>query len=147
MYKVVKKETIKAGRFTVIQEKVAKDGQIAPYSYVTISFGISIIPFVDDDHVLLLKEYRYPVGSWQYEFPSGGIDEGEEPSQAARRELLEETGYEASELTELGFTYLLAQPMRRSPFLPAGPQKWLSQKERFWKKSRCRSSLSTSWKI
>lgn len=105
MYKVVKKETIKADRFTVIQERVAKDGQIAPYSYVTIGFGISIIPFVDDDHVLLLKEYRHPVGSWQYEFPSGGIDEGEEPSQAARRELLEETGYEASQLTELGFTY------------------------------------------
>ncbi|MFV4893715.1 NUDIX hydrolase, partial [Lactobacillus delbrueckii subsp. allosunkii] len=32
MYKVVKKETIKADRFTVIQEKVAKDGQIVPYS-------------------------------------------------------------------------------------------------------------------
>ncbi len=148
MYKVVQKETIKADRFTVIQEKVAKDGQIAPYSYVTIGFGISIIPFVDDDHVLLLKEYRHPVGSWQYEFPSGGIDGGEEPSQAARRELLEETGYEASELTELGFTYpSFGSTNEKITLLPAGPQKWLSQKERFWKKSRWRSSLSTSWKI
>ncbi|MDA3777500.1 hypothetical protein [Lactobacillus delbrueckii] len=52
---------------------MAKDGQIAPYSYVTISFGISIIPFVDDDHVLLLKEYRYPVGSWQYNSPAAAL--------------------------------------------------------------------------
>jgi ADP-ribose pyrophosphatase len=105
MYKVVKKDTIKADRFTIIQEKVEKDGQIAPFSYVTIGFGISIIPFVDEDHVLVLKEYRHPVGSWQYEFPSGGIDEGEEASAAAKRELLEETGYEASEIIPLGFTY------------------------------------------
>lgn len=54
MYKVVKKDTINADRFTIIQEKVEKDGQIAPFSYVTIGFGISIIPFVDEDHVLVL---------------------------------------------------------------------------------------------
>lgn len=105
MYKVVKKETIKADRFTVIQEKVEKAGQLAPYSYVTIGFGISIIPFVDEDHVLVLKEYRHPVGSWQYEFPSGGIDQGEEAMTAAKRELMEETGYEANEIIPLGFTY------------------------------------------
>lgn len=105
MYKVVKKETIKADRFTIIQEEVEKAGQLAPYSYVTIGFGISIIPFVDEDHVLVLKEYRHPVGSWQYEFPSGGIDQGEEAMAAAKRELMEETGYEASEIIPLGFTY------------------------------------------
>ncbi|KRK99787.1 NUDIX family hydrolase [Lactobacillus equicursoris DSM 19284 = JCM 14600 = CIP 110162] len=130
MYKVVKKEVIKADRFTVIQEKVEKNGQIAPFSYVTIGKGISIIPFVDKKHVLLLKEYRHPVGSWQYEFPSGGIDEGEEPLQAAKRELLEETGYETQEIEPLGFTYPSFGSTNEQIFLFAGHVKKLTKPKR-----------------
>ena len=43
-------------------------------------------------HILLNKEYQMAVGDWVYNFPSGLIDKGETPTEAAKRELLEETG-------------------------------------------------------
>ncbi|MBD3753662.1 MAG: NUDIX hydrolase, partial [Micrococcales bacterium] len=49
---------------------------------------------------------RYPTGSRSVEVPSGGSD-GEPPREAAARELREETGLQASELTEIGFMYAL----------------------------------------
>ena len=44
------------------------------------------------DKVLLVRQYRYPVDDWVYEFPSGIIDEGETYREAAIREVKEETG-------------------------------------------------------
>ena len=41
---------------------------------------------------LITENYRYPIGEVQIEFPSGGMDDGESPEQAAQREVLEETG-------------------------------------------------------
>lgn len=105
MYKIQKRNIIKSERFDIIEDTISKDGKLAPYSYVTIGTGISIIPFIDDQHVLVLKEYRHPITSWQYEFPSGGIDKGEKPVDAAKRELLEETGYGTQNIQYLGFTY------------------------------------------
>ncbi len=50
---------------------------------------------------LIIKEYRYPIGKWMFSIPGGRV-EGKEPSlHAAKRELLEETGYEAKHLTPL----------------------------------------------
>jgi len=45
--------------------------------------------------VLLVKVYRYPSDSWQWELPAGGSENGESPLEAMQRELLEETGYRA----------------------------------------------------
>ncbi|SFG74255.1 NUDIX hydrolase [Oribacterium sp. WCC10] len=44
------------------------------------------------NRILLNKEYQMAVGDWVYNFPSGLIDEGETPTEAAKRELMEETG-------------------------------------------------------
>ena len=63
--------------------------------------AVMIVPFYDDDHILLIREYG--AGTHQYElgFPKGLIDAGETPFQAANRELKEEAGYGANDLSDL----------------------------------------------
>lgn len=59
-----------------------------------------VVPLVGSD-VILLRQFRYPVKKWSVEVPAGLIDENEEPAQAAKRELREETGAIVSNLTPL----------------------------------------------
>lgn len=61
----------------------------------------TIVPFVANE-ILVIKSYRYLVDSIQIEIPSGYIDEGESPKEAAIRELKEETGYSAKDVISIG---------------------------------------------
>lgn len=92
------------GRFTVVQAQVAVKHEICPYDYLRIREGVCILPFVGED-ILTLKQYRYPIRSWQRELPGGFIDEGETPEEAAVRELSEETGYTVKDIQSLGEFY------------------------------------------
>ena len=62
----------------------------------------TIVPFVSDNEILVIKSYRHLVNSYQIEAPSGYIEPGETPLQAAMRELKEETGYRANNIIDLG---------------------------------------------
>ncbi|AIF82120.1 NTP pyrophosphohydrolase [Candidatus Nitrososphaera evergladensis SR1] len=63
----------------------------------------TIVPFSDDaKSILTIKSYRHLVDSYQVEVPSGYIEKGESPLQAARRELEEETGYVAKKMVLVG---------------------------------------------
>lgn len=105
MYNVVGTKKINFGRFELIMDTVEKNGEKHPFSFVKIRSGVCVIPFVDDNQVILLREYRHPIKSWQYQFACGMIDEGESPEEAAKRELEEEIGCVAEEIYELGYTY------------------------------------------
>ncbi len=83
------------------------------WEYVSRARGIKaavILPIdgpEEDPHVVLVEQYRVPHGGRVLELPAGLIGdedhfEGEDPLAAARRELVEETGYEASEWTDCG---------------------------------------------
>ena len=62
----------------------------------------TIVPFVSDNEILVIKSYRHLVNSYQIEAPSGYIENGETPVEAANRELNEETGYGANNIISLG---------------------------------------------
>jgi 8-oxo-dGTP pyrophosphatase MutT (NUDIX family) len=66
---------------------------------------INVIPLTEDRRVLMVRQYRFGIEDFTLEIPGGMCDAGEAPEQAARRELREETGYEAGELVELGWVH------------------------------------------
>lgn len=78
------------------------DGHESTREYVRHPGAVMMIPLLDDGQVILERQYRYPLGRSLIEFPAGKIDPGEPLLECARRELLEETGYVASEWTYLG---------------------------------------------
>jgi ADP-ribose pyrophosphatase len=65
----------------------------------------AVVPLTDEGNVILVRQYRYPFAQVMLEIPAGKLDIGENPIDCARRELLEETGYEAAEFVSLGVFY------------------------------------------
>jgi ADP-ribose pyrophosphatase len=61
----------------------------------------AVVPVTDGGDVVLVRQWRQPLGAFTLELPSGGVDAGEKPERAARRELFEETGYRAEGLEHL----------------------------------------------
>ena len=55
----------------------------------------AMVPFVDDRHILMVRQWRYAIGEETLEIPAGKADEGEDIIICAQRELEEETGYSA----------------------------------------------------
>jgi ADP-ribose pyrophosphatase len=81
------------------------DSEELEYTYIEHPGSIIIIPFFSNGEVLMVDQYRYPIRMNSIEFPAGGINSGESSTAAANRELMEETGYCASELIKLGEFY------------------------------------------
>lgn len=71
--------------------------------------AVAVIPLLDDGRVVMERQYRYPIGRVVLEIPAGKLDyKGEDPLEAAHRELREETGAIAGKMTYLG--ELIASP-------------------------------------
>lgn len=64
-----------------------------------------ILPLRDDGRVVMVRQYRYPVAQALLELPAGTLEPGEEPRSCAARELVEETGWRAASLRDLGSFY------------------------------------------
>jgi 8-oxo-dGTP pyrophosphatase MutT (NUDIX family) len=71
--------------------------------YKNVAVGVLA---VENDHVYLVGQYRYPLEMYSWEIPEGGCPQGEEPLRAAQRELKEETGLEAASWQRLGEAFL-----------------------------------------
>jgi len=81
---------------------VRPDGKPGIYGVVHFRhLAIGVVPLDASDRVLLVGQYRYTMDRYSWEIPEGGGDFDEDPEAAARRELVEETGYGGGEWREL----------------------------------------------
>ena len=84
------------------REVVAPTGADGIYGVVHFkSCAVGVVPLDADLHVRLVGQWRYPLDAWSWEIPEGGAPEGEDPLEAARRELAEECGLAAARWTPL----------------------------------------------
>jgi len=78
------------------------DGSTGTREFVIHPGAVMIIPMLDNGRLVMERQYRYPVQQVMIEFPAGKLNQGEDHWECARRELREETGYEASQWAYAG---------------------------------------------
>ena len=94
---------LQGGFLTVKRDTVGlPDGTSATREYVVHPGAVAVVPVLDDGRVVMVRQFRYPLGQVLLEFPAGKIDPGEPVWDCARRELREETGYTAREWARAG---------------------------------------------
>lgn len=140
------KEVYNCGLFRVTEDEASdKTGWTIRRSVVRHN-GSAVMMAVDDkNRVLLVRQYRLPAEQFLWELPAGKVDDGEKPAQAAKRELIEETGYRAKTWKKLttfypspGFlqekmTIFLATDLTKGEAQPMEDErietKWFTKKE------------------
>src|SRR5688572_7162248 len=65
----------------------------------------NVLALTKNDEVVLVRQYRHGVCDVLWEFPGGVVEDGEDPVEGVKRELLEETGYMASTIVQVGKLY------------------------------------------
>lgn len=105
--KTVESEIKFQGRIVTVRLDKAElpNGRIASREVVEHPGGVCILPLFDDNTVTVVRQFRYPFQKVVTELPAGKLERGEDHRVCALRELSEEVGTEAEELTYLGAMY------------------------------------------
>jgi len=82
-------------------ESTSPDGKNGSFLSLSAADWVITVPLTQDGELIMVRQWRHGSGKTSCEFPGGVLDLGEDPATAARRELLEETGYEARTITHL----------------------------------------------
>ena len=82
------------------------DGKFTVREVVEHRGAAAIVPILDGDRVVLVRQFRYAVGSELLEIPAGTLEADENPKSCAVRELQEETGYVAGEILKIAECYV-----------------------------------------
>ncbi|MFN0111579.1 MAG: NUDIX domain-containing protein [Blastocatellia bacterium] len=92
----------------VRQDEVIRPDE-QPGIYGVVHFknkAVAVLPIDDEGCTYLVGQYRYTLNLYSWEIPEGGCPEDESPLEAAKRELLEETGLTAKHWTQLGMAHV-----------------------------------------
>lgn len=103
----ISSEVITQGNFLTVKRDQVKlpDGGQGEREYVLHPGAVVIIPLLPNGNVVFARQFRYPLHQLFLELPAGKIDPNEPHDITAKRELLEETGYRASEWVKLGIQH------------------------------------------
>ncbi len=83
------------------------DGEPGIYGVVHYrNLAVGVVALDAEDRIVLVGQYRYTLDAWSWEIPEGGVPLEDDPLDGARRELREETGFEAAEWHALGRVHL-----------------------------------------
>jgi ADP-ribose pyrophosphatase len=111
--------------WTRVREDIAEmpNGKTTIYGVIECNDCVAVLPFLNDDQVVLVRQYRYVFDeNHRWEIPSGGVKPGESIEEAARRELREEVGYQAGELQHVSTYFPSKSIMRETGHLFIGKQ-------------------------
>jgi ADP-ribose pyrophosphatase len=102
-WKTMSTRSIYENRWLSLREDLVElpNGRTTIYGVVSCGDCVGVLPFLDPDTVLLIRQYRYVAGRTTWEMPTGGVHAGESVEEAAQRELAEEIGYRAGQLTRI----------------------------------------------
>lgn len=90
----------------VFKDKIElPNGNEAVREYIKHQGAVCVVPVTDNMEIIAVKQYRYPIERVTIEIPAGKLDKGEEPLEAAKRELSEETGVESADIEYIGGLY------------------------------------------
>ncbi len=103
--KTLTSECVYDGKIMTVQrdEVELATGKNSFREVVRHSGGVVILALKDAETILMVKQFRYPIAETVFELPAGKLEKGENPDEACKRELEEETGYRASKWTSLGY--------------------------------------------
>ena len=121
---------------------VMPDGYECDWYYVDTPPSVMAVPVTADRQLVLVRQYRHNLKSYQLEFPAGTMNETEEPESAARRELEEETGFTLAadaRMRPLGSYYSLPSETNKythvflaSPVIQSGPARGDTEIEKYF---------------
>jgi len=94
--------SFRIGGLVRMRMRSPRTGKTHTFYELRFTDWVNVVALTDDDRVLLIRQFRAGTRSVTLEIPGGLVEPGEEPLAAARRELREETGYEASTWRALG---------------------------------------------
>lgn len=93
-------------RFSVFKADIlSKSGQEVTKEAIIHPGAVVILPIVDNEHIVMIRNYRIVIGQELWELPAGTLEPNESPDKTAYRELIEETGYESSQIQFLSSFY------------------------------------------
>ncbi len=123
-WKTVSTRPIYQNRWLALREDLVElpNGRTTIYGVVSCGECVGVLPFLDNDTVLLVRQYRYVAGRAMWEMPTGGVHAAESVEEAAQRELAEEIGYGAGRLTHVTTYHTSKSVMDETAYLFLGEE-------------------------
>ncbi len=104
---IISSEAIYKGKVFDVNIAEIREGDVEYKREIVIHKGSAVIvPVFADMTVAFVRQYRHPAGKYLLEIPAGGLNDGEEPKEAAARELEEEIGVTATKIEKLSEFYV-----------------------------------------